>query len=98
MSMRDEVMRSALELTAMKNLPVEDAKRASWAEYHVKKGREYAKTFMGEEARYEYQRALKLNPYDTAARSEYAELLTDMEYAAFFAGAKCMWSFMTGKE
>lgn len=73
---RDEVMRSALELTAMKNLPVEDAKRASWAEYHVKKGREYAKTFMGEEARYEYQRALKLNPYDTAARSEYAELLT----------------------
>lgn len=73
---RDEIMRSALELSAMKNLPVEDAKRASWAEYHVKKGREYAKTFMGEEARYEYQRALKLNPYDTAARSEYAELLT----------------------
>ncbi len=73
---RDEIMRSALELSVMKNLPVEDAKRASWAEYHVKKGREYAKTFMGEEARYEYQRALKLNPYDTVARSEYAELLT----------------------
>lgn len=31
-------------------------------------------------------------------KDEYAELLTDMEYAAFFAGAKCMWSFMTGKE
>ncbi len=73
---RDEVMRSALELSAMKNLTVEDEKRVSWSEYHVKKGREYAKTFMGEEARYEYQRALKLNPYDTAARSEYAELLT----------------------
>ncbi|MBQ0052246.1 MAG: tetratricopeptide repeat protein [Treponema sp.] len=75
-NIHDEVMRSALELLAMKNLPVEDSRRAEWADYHSKKGREYAKTFMGEEARYEYQRALRLNPFDSKARSEFAELLT----------------------
>lgn len=73
---QDEIMRSALELVVLKNTTLEDERRALWAEYHVKKGREYSKVFMGEEARYEYQRALKLNPYDSAARSEFAEILT----------------------
>lgn len=73
---QDEIMRSALELAAMKNLPVEDEKRADWAEYNLKKGREYSKIFMGEKARYEYQRALRINPYDAKARSEFAELLS----------------------
>lgn len=73
---QDEIMRSALELASMKNLPLEDERRADWAEYHLKKGREYAKIFMGEKARYEYQRALRINPYDAKARLEFAELLS----------------------
>ncbi len=73
---QDEMMRSALELLVMKELPVEDARRSDWALYHVKKARDYSKTFKGEEARYEYQRALKLNPNDSVARSEFAELLS----------------------
>lgn len=73
---QDEIMRSALELVAIKNLPFEDERRADWAAYHLRKGREYSKVFMGEKARYEYQRALKINPYDAASRREFAELLS----------------------
>lgn len=73
---QDEIMRSALELVAIKNLPVEDERRADWAAYHLQKGREFSKVFMGEKARYEYQRALKINPYDSTARREFAELLS----------------------
>lgn len=72
----DEIMRSALELAAIKNLSVEDSRREAWADYHLKKGREYSKVFMGEKARYEYQRALRINPYDSKARSEFADLLS----------------------
>ncbi len=72
---QDEMMRSALELLVMKELPVEDERRADWAAYHVKKARDYSKTFKGEEARYEYQRALKLNPNDALVRSEFSEIL-----------------------
>ncbi|MBQ8681167.1 MAG: tetratricopeptide repeat protein [Treponema sp.] len=71
----DEVMRSGLELLIMKNLPVEDASRAEYASFHAQKGREFAKSYFGEEARYEYQRALKINPYDDTARAEFATLL-----------------------
>ena len=71
----DEVMRSGLELLIMKNLPVEDESRAVYADYHAKKAREFAKSYFGEEARYEYQRALKINPYDDTARAEFAQLL-----------------------
>ena len=71
----DEVMRSGLELLVMKKLPVEDERRAAWASFHVQKAREYTKSYFGEKARYEYQRALKINPFDDGARSEFARLL-----------------------
>ncbi|MCR4822292.1 MAG: tetratricopeptide repeat protein [Treponema sp.] len=71
----DEMMRSGLELLIIKNLPVEDKLRQTWSDFHAKKGREYAKSFMGEEARYEYQRALKINPFNDQARLEFAEIL-----------------------
>lgn len=73
---QDEVMRSALELLVMKTLPLEDAKRNQWAEYHIKKARDYKKIFMGEESRYEYQRALKIAPYNLTVRSEFADLIS----------------------
>lgn len=71
----DEVMRSALELLVMRKLPVEDEKRAAFADYHVQKARDYSKSYFGEKARYEYQRSLRINPFDDAARSEFAQLL-----------------------
>lgn len=71
----DEVMRSGLELIIMKKLPVEDERRVTWADFHVQKAREYTKSYFGEKARYEYQRALKINPFDDAARAEFAQLL-----------------------
>ncbi len=71
----DEVMRCALELILIKKLNVEDEKRVDSSEFHAQKGREFAKSFLGEEARYEYQRALRINPYNHKARAEFAELL-----------------------
>ena len=71
----DEVMRSALELLLVKKLPVEDYSRAAFADFHVQKARDFSKSFYGEVSRYEYQRALRLNPFDFTARSEFAELL-----------------------
>lgn len=71
----DEVMRGALELLIIKNLPVEDSLRVRWSDFHAQKGRDFAKSFFGEEARYEYQRALKINPFNDRARAEFAELL-----------------------
>ena len=71
----DEVMRSALELILIKKLPVEDDRRIVFSEFHAQKGREFSKSFLGEEARYEYQRSLRINPYNDKARAEFAELL-----------------------
>ena len=71
----DEVMRSGLELIIMKKLSVEDERRAAWADFHIQKAREYSKSYFGEKARYEYQRALKINPFDDVARAEFARLL-----------------------
>lgn len=72
----DEVMRAALELLVTQTTQVEDRRRAQWSAYHLKKGRDYAKLFMGEEARYEYQRALKIDPHNERARTEFAALLS----------------------
>ncbi|WP_407428693.1 tetratricopeptide repeat protein [Treponema sp.] len=71
----DEVMRAAAEILVTKNLPIEDSGRALFANYHFQKAREFSKSFFGEEARYEYQRGLKINPYDDKARAEFAENL-----------------------
>lgn len=73
---QDEILRAALELLVMKELPLEDTRRSTWTKYHVRKARDYNKIFMGEEARYEYQRALKLDPNNAAVRAEFAELLS----------------------
>jgi len=75
---QDEVMRSALELLVNKTLPVEDERRAAWAEYHIKRAREYSKIFQGPEARYEYQRALRIDPSNIDARYEFAETLAKL--------------------
>ncbi|MGI5107524.1 tetratricopeptide repeat protein [Treponema socranskii] len=71
----DEVMRAALELEVNKTVPIEDTRRKEWAKWHIKNAGEYMKRFDGTGASYEYQRALKVNPTDTAARRAFAEML-----------------------
>mgnify|MGYP002852428453 CR=1 FL=1 len=72
----DEIMRSVLELIVGETFQLENPSRALWATYHVQKAREYAKAYQGEEARYEYQRALKIDPLNSAVRAEFAETLS----------------------
>lgn len=72
---QDEIMRSALELLVCSTIPVEDSRRASWASFHSAKAKDFAKRYMAPEERYEYQRALRLNPQDTDARTAFAALL-----------------------
>ena len=71
----DEVMRAALELEINKTVSIEDARRAEWSKWHIKNAAECMKRFDGMGASYEYQRALKVNPTDTAARRAFAEML-----------------------
>lgn len=71
----DEIMRSAFELSVLKNTELEDPRRKSWASYHVKKGQEYQKKYLGLQVRYEYQTALKINPRNKTARQAFAEIL-----------------------
>ncbi len=74
----DEILRCSLELIISSRLSLEDERRVQWAEFHINKAREYTKLFQGEEARYEYQRALKLDPNNFTARSEFAELINKL--------------------
>lgn len=71
----DEIMRCAFELSILRNTNIEDPRRKGWASYHVKKGQEYQKKYLGPQVRYEYQTALKLNPKNKYARSAFAQML-----------------------
>jgi tetratricopeptide (TPR) repeat protein len=71
----DEVMRAALELQVNKSVPLEDSRRVSWAAYHIKDAKEYAKRYDSTGESYEYQRALKMYPASGEARLAYANML-----------------------
>lgn len=74
----DEILRCSLELLISDILPLEDDRRAHWAQFHIKKARDYSKRFLGEEARYEYQRALRIDPNNITARLEFAEIINKL--------------------
>ena len=71
----DEIMRSAFELSILKNTRLEDPRRKNWAMYHVKKGQKYQKKYSGLQVRYEYQSALKINPKNKTARLAFSDIL-----------------------
>ena len=71
----DEILRSSLEQLIQKQLELEDSRRAEWAQFHILKAREYSKLFQGEEARYEYQRALRIDPNNFSGRLEFADAI-----------------------
>ncbi|MBQ9631249.1 MAG: tetratricopeptide repeat protein [Treponema sp.] len=74
-SPQDEVMRFAIELQVNKALAIEDGRRKSWAQYHIKNADNYAKRFDYNGASFEYQRALKVDPANETARLAFANML-----------------------
>lgn len=74
-SPQDEVMRAALEELVGENVDVEDSRRSTWAQYHIKKADEYKRNYDGPSERYEYQQALKVDPLNKTARQAFADML-----------------------
>nr|MBQ2235002.1 hypothetical protein [Treponema sp.] len=52
-----------------------DARRKTWALYHVKTANEYTRRFDSPSTTYEYQRALKIDPSNSEARLSFANML-----------------------
>ncbi len=71
----DEVMRLALEQLVNSSLEIEDDRRTSWARFHINKAVEFNRGFDGPSERYEYQRALSIDPLNSKARQSFANLL-----------------------
>ena len=71
----DEVLRFFAEDLVLETLPLEDETRADWARARFTAAASYSRHHMAARALSEYRRGLKLNPYDTAARQQYASLL-----------------------
>jgi len=73
---QDEILRAALEQIVSETVPIEDKRRATWAQYHIERAREYKRNFDGPGERYEYQQALKIDPLNKTARQSFADLLS----------------------
>lgn len=71
----DEVMRFALEQLVADTLEIEDSRRSSWAKFHINKAAEYKRNFDGPSERYEYQKALSVDPLNSDARQKFANML-----------------------
>ncbi len=76
----DEILRTAMEMLILETLPVEDPVRIDAAAFHADKASEYMKKYYSVQARYEYQRSLRLNPLDCDVRLAYANLLLSDGY------------------
>lgn len=72
----DEMMRSALELLITQTIDIEDSRRPAWAQYHISRAKEYERRFDGPQSRFEYQRALRLDPLNAMARTAFARMLS----------------------
>lgn len=71
----DEIMRTAMEQLVCSYLDIEDGRRAKWAAWHSKKAEEFSQKYQSLQARYEYKRALIINPANANSRLAFAEIL-----------------------
>ncbi len=71
----DEILRFFAEDLVLETLSLEDTARADWADARFSSAASFSRHHMADRALSEYRRGLKLNPYDTAARRNYASLL-----------------------
>ncbi len=77
----DEIMRSAFEMYIYENVSIEDSRRSKWAEYHLEKADIARSKYLASTALYEYQRTLRLDPYNVEARLAYASILLQEGYS-----------------
>ena len=71
----DEIMRAALEILVNSFVDIEDERRSVWSKYHVENALEYEKRFDHQGTAFEYQRALKIEPFNFDARYQFAKVL-----------------------
>ena len=71
----DEIMRAALEILVNSFVDIEDERRSVWSKYHVENALEYEKRFDHQGTAFEYQRALKIEPFNFDARHQFAQVL-----------------------
>ena len=71
----DEIMRAALEILVNSFVDIEDERRFLWSKYHVENALEYSKRFDYPGTAFEYQRALKIEPFNFDARYQFAQVL-----------------------
>ncbi|MBP5157691.1 MAG: tetratricopeptide repeat protein [Treponema sp.] len=71
----DEVMRFALEQIVGSCLSIEDSRRSKWASFHINKAQEFKRNFDGPSERYEYQKALSVDPLNSNVRQSFANML-----------------------
>jgi len=82
----DEIMRTAMEQLVCSFLDIEDARRTKWAQWHSKKAEEFSQKYQSLQARYEYKRALTINPASAASRMAFAEILLRDGYPENYLG------------
>ena len=72
---QDEVMRLAFEQVVADTVKIEDSRRSDWAKFHIEKANEYKRNYNGPAERFEWQKALVLDPLNIPARQSYASML-----------------------
>jgi len=70
----EEFIRAILEETLISSTPLEDSRRARWANWHFANAKIYRTRNLTDQALFEYRRGLRLNPF-AQDRRDYAEAL-----------------------
>lgn len=79
MSPEDEFLRLAIENSLLEHSKLELPERKEYANWHFERAQNFRQKNLIDQARYEYQRGLHLDPY-SPQRAHYAELLGSMGY------------------
>jgi len=79
----NEFIRFALDEALISSTPLEDPRRARWADWYFNRARDFRSRNLMGQALFEYRRGLRLNPF-ARDRVEYAELLRLQGYPARF--------------
>jgi tetratricopeptide (TPR) repeat protein len=77
----DEFIRAILEETLISSTNLEDPRRVRWAAWRFNRARNFRQRNLIDQAFFEYQRGLRLNPF-AIDRREYAEILRLQGYPA----------------
>lgn len=83
----DEIARLALESAVVESTKAEDVSRASYADWHIARGRLFEERSFYDDAVFEYRRALHIYPYSKEARLLYAGILKARGYYGGYLSA-----------